>query len=216
MLQGIRVEKRKSPKKNPQRSPGYVSYLKGGKKNNIQKKDSSIDSNKNIQINNKSPTIRIIRSKEKKNSKHKFTRQNTSKGDKYKNILEIEKNMENQKKLRNSWENNISSKNIKNNEKNTIIINHKEKKKPKRSTKKSTKRHVERKRAREISLKPKKVSEKDIKKIEEKIQKIKNTKSKDIRDALEKKGIRVSGKSDRLLKDIYFYSEVGNMNIRHE
>ena len=84
------------------------------------------------------------------------------------------------------------------------------------STKKSTKRHVERKRAREISLKPKKVSEKDIKKIEEKIQKIKNTKSKDIRDALEKKGIRVSGKSDRLLKDIYFYSEVGNMNIRHE
>ena len=215
MLKGIRVEKRKSPKKNPQRSPGYVSYLKGGK-NNIQKKDSTIDSNKNIQINNKSPTIRIIRSKEKKNSKHKFTRQNTSKEDKYKNILEIEKNMENQKKLRNSWENNISSKNIKNNENNTIIINHKVKNKPKRSTKKSTKRHVERKRAREISLKPKKVSEKDIKKIEEKIQKIKNTKSKDIRDALEKKGIRVSGKSDRLLKDIYFYSEVGNMNIRHE
>ena len=59
MLKGIRVEKRKSPKKNPQRSPGYVSYLKGGKKNNIQKKDSSIDSNKNIQINNKSPTLII-------------------------------------------------------------------------------------------------------------------------------------------------------------
>ena len=33
---------------------------------------------------------------------------------------------------------------------------------------------------------------------------------------LEKQGVKVSGKSDRLLKDIYLYSKVCNINIKHE
>ena len=33
---------------------------------------------------------------------------------------------------------------------------------------------------------------------------------------LEKRGIKVSGKSNRLLKDIYLYSKVSGINIQHE
>ena len=36
------------------------------------------------------------------------------------------------------------------------------------------------------------------------------------REELEKQGVKVSGKSDRLLKDIYLYSKVCNINITHE
>ena len=38
----------------------------------------------------------------------------------------------------------------------------------------------------------------------------------DIKSELKKKGIQVSGKSNNLLRDIYFYSEVCNVNIIHE
>ena len=38
----------------------------------------------------------------------------------------------------------------------------------------------------------------------------------DIKKELERQGIKVSGKSNRLLKDIYLYSKVCNINIKHE
>ena len=56
----------------------------------------------------------------------------------------------------------------------------------------------------------------DIETIKQKIQEIRNKKSNYIREHLRKQGVRVSGKSDRLLKDIYFYSTACNINIRHE
>ena len=55
-----------------------------------------------------------------------------------------------------------------------------------------------------------------VEQIERKIMSIRNKSSKDIRSELSKEGIQVSGKSNRLLKDIYFYSKVCNINIRHE
>ena len=45
---------------------------------------------------------------------------------------------------------------------------------------------------------------------------IRNTKTDEIKKELEKQGVKVSGKSDRLLKDIYLYSKVCNINIQHE
>ena len=45
---------------------------------------------------------------------------------------------------------------------------------------------------------------------------IRNTKNDEIKKELEKQGVKVSGKSDRLLKDIYLYSKVCNINITHE
>ena len=55
-----------------------------------------------------------------------------------------------------------------------------------------------------------------MKRVEQKINSIRNKKSSVIKKELEKEGIKVSGKSNRLLKDIYFYSKVCNINIKHE
>ena len=81
-------------------------------------------------------------------------------------------------------------------------------KKPKKTRKKS--------KGRRVRINKKAVTKSDIDEIEKKIQAIRGKSSKDIREALEKEGIKVSGKSQRLLKDIYFYSKVCNINIQHE
>ena len=59
-------------------------------------------------------------------------------------------------------------------------------------------------------------NKRDITKIEKQIQDIRKKKSDDIKKELEKDGIKVSGKSKRLLKDIYLYSKMCNINITHE
>ena len=61
---------------------------------------------------------------------------------------------------------------------------------------------------RKISIHNKKLDEKDIQNVSQKIRQIRNTKSDEIKKELEKQGVKVSGKSDRLLKDIYLYSKV--------
>ena len=69
---------------------------------------------------------------------------------------------------------------------------------------------------RKISIQNKKLGEKDIKNVSQKMRQIRNTKTDEIKKELEKQGVKVSGKSDRLLKDIYLYSKVCNINITHE
>lgn len=69
---------------------------------------------------------------------------------------------------------------------------------------------------RKISIKNKKIGEKDIKNVSQKMRQIRSTKTDEIKKELEKQGVKVSGKSDRLLKDIYLYSKVCNINIQHE
>ena len=69
---------------------------------------------------------------------------------------------------------------------------------------------------RHISLKKRPVSPDELRRIEQRIQSVRTKKIKDIKSALQKEGIKVSGKSDRLLKDIYFYSKVCNIQITHE
>ena len=69
---------------------------------------------------------------------------------------------------------------------------------------------------RKISIHNKKLDEKDIQNVSLKMRQIRNTKSDEIKKELEKQGVKVSGKSDRLLKDIYLYSKVCNINITHE
>tara|TARA_B110000914_G_C15286066_1_gene364375 strand:- start:444 stop:647 length:204 start_codon:yes stop_codon:yes gene_type:complete len=64
--------------------------------------------------------------------------------------------------------------------------------------------------------KHKKISEKDIHKVQKHIEEIRSKKTEDIKLELEKEGIKVSGKSKRLLKDIYLYSKVCGINIQHE
>jgi hypothetical protein len=69
---------------------------------------------------------------------------------------------------------------------------------------------------RKISIRNKKLGEKDIKNVSQKMRQIRSTKTDEIKKELEKQGVKVSGKSDRLLKDIYLYSKVCNINITHE
>lgn len=69
---------------------------------------------------------------------------------------------------------------------------------------------------RKISIQNKKLGEKDIQNVSQKMRQIRNTKPDEIKKELEKQGVKVSGKSDRLLKDIYLYSKVCNINIQHE
>ena len=69
---------------------------------------------------------------------------------------------------------------------------------------------------RKISIQNKQLGEKDIKNVSQKMRQIRSTKTDEIKKELEKQGVKVSGKSDRLLKDIYLYSKVCNINIQHE
>tara|TARA_B100000902_G_C27242563_1_gene880824 strand:+ start:100 stop:300 length:201 start_codon:yes stop_codon:yes gene_type:complete len=62
----------------------------------------------------------------------------------------------------------------------------------------------------------KRVSKIDVQKVTKKIEEIRKKKASEIKKELEKDGIKVSGKSKRLLKDIYLYSKVCNINIKHE
>ena len=69
---------------------------------------------------------------------------------------------------------------------------------------------------RKISIQNKKIGEKDIQNVSQKMRQIRNTKTDEIKKELKKQGVKVSGKSNRLLKDIYLYSKVCNINITHE
>jgi len=86
----------------------------------------------------------------------------------------------------------------------------------KRSLTRSNTRKKNSKMNRKIIIKNKKMGEEDIKSVSQKMKQIRNTKKDEIKKELEKQGVKVSGKSDRLLKDIYLYSKVCNINIKHE
>jgi hypothetical protein len=71
-------------------------------------------------------------------------------------------------------------------------------------------------RNRMIRMRNENLGEKDIKQVSNKMREIRNTNKDEIKKELEKQGVKVSGKSDRLLKDIYLYSKVCNINIQYE
>ena len=190
----------------------YQLYLQTGnsktkqkvKKNNPNKKEIGIirDNKHNKHNKHKDPTIRIIKQGDKNKSKNKFTRKKPSK---IKDINEIEKAI-------NKIEHTKISKREPPQRSNQKSL----KRSNKRANKKSNKRSGQKKKIRKISISNKKPVKEDIKNIENKIADIRNKKPEDIKRELEKEGIKISGKSNRLLKDIYFYSKVCNININHE
>lgn len=91
-----------------------------------------------------------------------------------------------------------------------------DKKEKPRSVKRSTKRKVKRKKDRSLTVVSNKLTDKNIDNIHKKINEIRKTRPNEIKDILEKRGVKVTGKSNRLLKDIYLYSTVCNINITHE
>lgn len=226
-------------------SRSYKIYLQNGGKNTtaqtnatpnaiINKDKKEAKPEKKIQIKRKDPsknnesTIKIIRQKENK-SKHKFTRKKPSK---IKDINEIEKKMELNKpksKIEKIPKKEIVKeivKEIETKKKDTkpkMEMKPKKEMKPKISNKRNNKRNSKRsnkrnnkKGSRKISLKHKKITEKEVEKVKNHIKDIRSKKTGDIKKELEKQGIKVSGKSNRLLKDIYLYSKVSGINIQHE
>ena len=224
----IQVKMKQQPSSKPvnrsHNSGSYKLYLKSG--SNIPKvnQDKSKDGNKKVNIQrkkqkvNKESTIRIIRQQDKSSkSKNKFTRKKPSK---IRDINEIEKQIERQNELKQKVKQKVKQKEVK---QKIDKKDNKDKKHNKRLSKRSNKRKIRRstkrnsKNVRKFSIKKhKKVSENDMKRVEQKINSIRNKKSSEIKKELEKEGIKVSGKSNRLLKDIYFYSKVCNINIKHE
>ena len=64
--------------------------------------------------------------------------------------------------------------------------------------------------------KPTVLTDEHIKKVEKKIENIRKQKLSDMKKELEKRGVKTTGKSNRLLKDIYLYAKLGHFNIQHE
>lgn len=72
-------------------------------------------------------------------------------------------------------------------------------------------------RGKRISVtKTRKYSNKDVSMIQKKIKEIKGKSEKQIKDDLEKQGVKLSGKSPSLMKDIYMYSQLCGINIKRE
>ena len=200
----------KSPRKD-----SYSRYLKG-KPRDVQEVPATEQKTVSLKPKpkEKSPDIKIIRRPEgKRKSKHKLKRHSAHmKG--FNDINEIEAAIRNLK--------------VKPQEKPQVKPQVKPKSAPRsrkrskhRSTHRSTQRQDNRhqkdvRKHRNVSVKKRQIKPEDVARIEKKIQSIRNKKSEDIRSELAKDGIKVSGKSNRLLKDIYFYSKVCNINIKHD
>jgi hypothetical protein len=207
-------------------SLNYKLFLqKGGKKEKVKIKDKdkekivkikreTKESSTNSSQSNNDSSIKIIKHKGKvRRSKlaHKTSKIN-------KDINEIEKEMR-ERKI------NVSVKEKPKKEKPKLEEPKKEKPKKlskasnrgtkdrSRKNKKSNKRKV----SRNVSFKKhRRISEKDIDRVQKHIEEIRSKKTGDIKSELEKEGIKVSGKSKRLLKDIYLYSKLCGINIQHE
>ena len=73
------------------------------------------------------------------------------------------------------------------------------------------------KKGKRISVtKTRKYTTKDISKIQNKLKDIKNKSDKDIKEELEKQGVKLSGKSPEIMKDVYMYSQLCGINIKRE
>jgi hypothetical protein len=85
-----------------------------------------------------------------------------------------------------------------------------------RSNKRMTHRKKSKVQGRKVSIKSSVFNKSDLDKVESRIKEIRKKKHEDIKKELQDQGIKVSGKSNRLLKDIYLYSKMCNINIQHE
>lgn len=224
------VKKIKSPTKNSPKDRKYLEYLNNSSKDNkqIQVKSKSrsrsrsnkkkkviikdindIEKRMKILMNNERSNKNVNTSSDNKANKSKNSKTNNSSDPKSEKSNPTTKST----KLSHT-SNNISHKNHNNksNDKTSSKNNLKEDKK--RSTKRRNSRNN--KRNRSIIVKSKQITDKDISTIHKKINQIRGKKPDEIREILKKKGIKVTGKSNRLLKDIYLYSSVCNINITHE
>ena len=92
-----------------------------------------------------------------------------------------------------------------------------------RRNRSSSKRSLTRRRTHDIKkgkrisvTKIRKLTNKDVNSIQSKLKAIKNKSTEEIKKELNKDGIKVTGKSPEILKDIYMYSKLCGINIKRE
>ena len=101
--------------------------------------------------------------------------------------------------------------------KNETKVQPKSARKTNRNNTRSNHRSIKKKsRPRNITVKTEIFNGKNIKEVESRMKDIRNKKTDEIKTELEKQGVKVSGKSNRLIRDIYLYSKICNINIQHE
>lgn len=221
------------PEKRSPRRRSYSQYLKGETPSDTKKQTATkTPSDPKVKEISLKPTetvkradIKIIRRPSPKKSKNRFTRKSQGKVSADKDINAIETQIallshKNEPKAVAKPEPKVVAKPepkaVAKPEPKAVT------KHPTRDTKRRAKRgqrsHHRTKgpKGRKVSIRKKRIMPEHVEQIERKIMSIRNKSSKDIRSELSKEGIQVSGKSNRLLKDIYFYSKVCNINIRHE
>ena len=214
----------------------YVSYPVQKARINKSSHSTNKDS-KNIK--------RVILSPKSPSKKVKISKKKKKKIVQEKNILEIEEKMKQEKELAKAFEKAKALEKAKAFEKKpdkrkrvkekssgqvdvkALEQNKKCEKQEKVCNKEKTISSLKRKSSRKRSLKKKEksrklsfyrnqLSDKDIKQIQSKIQNIKNQNKENIKKDLLSSGIRVSGKSDGVLRDIYMYTKICDFKINFE
>ena len=203
----LQVPNRLTPKSSEKKlSPRNISYQKylGGRTPNAPQVSKPSSGQKQITL--KSPT-------KPKRSNKRSVRSPRKKVNPKKSLLEVESQIES---LKRTMEHKATAKGSVT-AKGPVTAKGSVTAKPhtRRSNRRSN-RALPKDKGRHISIKKKPVSPDELRRIEQKIKSVRTKKIKDIKSALHQDGIQVSGKSDRLLKDIYFYSKVCNIQITHE
>jgi hypothetical protein len=231
------------PEKRSPRRRSYSQFLRGevSKESADTKKQPATKKPDNPQVKEislappgkeKRSDIKIIRRPSSRKSKNRFTRKSHEKVDKGKDINYIERVLSQQlspKEVVPKAKEYVSEGSTSRETDPKVISNppksspphtksriKRDVKRPIKRRSRSNRRPVMRTKGRKVSIHNKRIKSVDVEKIEKQIQAIRNKSSKEIRSELSKDGIHVSGKSNRLLKDIYFYSKVCNININHE
>ncbi len=236
-LNGGYLHVKKSPN-NKVRKGGYADYLK---KNNgnvvVDKKNTNSDKKiVTVQIGKKKSPKKISSKKNKKPQVKDIPNIVPKKKNSIKDISKVDPKVDPKKNNQVKNIPNIVPKklNMNNSQKGGVNIFHpkvkgslKKHKVLKKSNSKSKhrilnksltkRRNHDLKKGKRISItKTRKYSEKDISKIQTKLKDIKKKSTDEIKKELEKQGVKLSGKSPEIIKDIYMYSQLCGINIKRE
>ena len=244
-LDGGYLHVKKSPKKAKMNKGGYTEYLnkiKNGECNSSKKHGGSINkgNKKVISVKLKSPKKRVSAKKETKDKKQKvkdipniIPKRKSLSNKKNVPIVQApapepqgvvsktKKNPEVKKGVV-VKQSGIKLQGPKTNtplKKQRVLKRSSGKSKGRRINKSLTKRRggSHHKRGKRISVtKVRRYSNKDISKIQSRLKDIKKKSDKQIKEELEKRGVKLSGKSPSIMKDVYMYSQLCGINIKRE
>lgn len=224
-LDGGYLHIKKSPQKINVKKGGYSDYLHKQSmpsvNNNMQGGSKKKDKHRKIvSVHLKSPKKKISPQKHKKEIQ-KIPDIIPQRFNKEPDKLKVEQPKKNLKRNQPLQDKGIPIENPKvkgSLKKNRIVKRDLGKSKGRRLNKSLTKRrnHSLKKGKRISVTKSRKYSNKEISKIQSKLNEIKKKSNQEIKKELEKQGVTISGKSPGIMKDVYMYSQLCGINIKRE